>query len=212
MIDIQFYPSMILSVLFVVVTYLVLRKSRTNVNVSFAIGSFLFGLGTFLAGLGYYDPSYQYLWTYATVGITLGPCGYFIAGKLIVDGDKTFRSAETYILLLIALVSTIGILYTYPRYSVNDSTKIWDTVLVIILLFCSYEYYKVYNIVPELQKKILFLLLGLILAIIGLVINLFVLYITNEGTLLRTTVPVIGQILVALSFTSIPAGFRKAKN
>lgn len=202
---------MALSILFFFVTFLVLRKSRTNVNIAFAIGSMFFGIGTFLAGLGYYDSSLQYLWTFATMGITLGPSGYFIAGKLIVDGDKTFKSIETYIVILIEVVSVVGIYILYDFNNLDNSTKLWDSVLVIILIFCAYEYYRVYSIVPELQKKLLFLLFGLVIAIIGLSVNLVILFVTNDGTLLRTTIPVLGEIMVVLSFTSIPDGFRKAK-
>ena len=211
LIDIQFYPSIALSVLFFLVTFLVLRKSRTNVNISFALGSFFFGLGTLLAGLGYFDSSLEYLWTYATICITLGPSGYFIAGKFIVDGDKSFRSLETYIVLLIETLSVIGIFLFYDKYSVNDSTKIWDFVLVIILIFCTYQFYKVYEIAPALHIKLQFLLFGLLISIISLSINLVVLFITNEGTLLRTSIPVLGEIMVVLSFTSIPEGFFQGK-
>ena len=211
LIEVQAYPSFALTILFVIVTIIVLSKSRTNVNIFFSFGSFVFGIGTFFAGLGYVDESFRYLWTYATICLTLAPCGYFISAKLIVDGDLTFRSLRTYVLLLITGISSIGILIIYPQLSEGENIKIWDIVLVVILLFCLYEFYRVYILVPELRQKISFLLFGLSIAIIGLTINLILLYTINEGTLLRTIVPTIGQIFVALSFTSIPDSMRRSK-
>lgn len=208
--SIEAYTSFSLTILFIIATFLVIRKSRTNVNISFALGSFLFGIGTFFAGLGYYDISLQYLWTYATIAITLAPCGYFIAGKLIVDGDNTFRNVLTYIVLLIGVVSSIATLIIYPTLTEVENIVRWDPILVLILVICMYQFYKVYQIVPELRTKLAFLLFGLVISIISLLLNLLVILLTNQNSLLRSIIPTIGQLFIVISFTSIPDVMRRS--
>ena len=191
---IEAFTSFSLAILFVIATILVIRKSRTNVNIFFASGSFLFAVGTFFAGLGYYDVSLQYLWTYATIAITLAPCGYFLAGKLIVDGDNTFRSILTYIILLIGVVSSIATLFIYSTLTEVENIIRWDPVLVLILVICSYQFYKVYQLAPELRTKLTFLLFGLVISIISLLLNVIIILLTDQNTLLRAEIPIIGQL------------------
>lgn len=206
----QAYVAFILSLLFVLATILVIRKSRTNVNIAFATGSFLFAIGTLLAGMGYYDASFQYLWTYATIAITLAPCGYFIAGKLIIDGDRTFRSIMTYIVIIIAFISSIATFIIYPTLNEPENVKRWDIVLIAILCFCCYQFYKVYQIAPELRIKLSFLLFGIVISILSLAINIVIIFLTGETTVLRTIIPAIGQMFIVASFTSIPDAMRRS--
>ena len=189
---------------------MVIRKSRTNVNIAFATGSFLFAIGTFLAGMGYYDVLFQYLWTYATIAITLAPCGYFIAGKLIIDGDRTFRGTITYVVLIIALISSIATFFIYPTLTEPENVKRWDIVLIVILCFCCYQFFKVYQIAPELRTKLSFLLFGIVISILSLVINISIIFVTGETTVLRTIIPAIGQMFIVASFTSIPDAMRRS--
>ena len=151
------------------------------------------------------------MWNFATAGLVLAPCGYYISAKLIVDGDVTFKKIETMLLLLFGIGGSIATIIMYTTLSSSQNTEVWDSLIVLILLFCSYEFYKVYNVVPELRRKISFLLFGLVLAIISLSLNLIIVFVTKESNLLRTVIPLIGQVFVVLAFTSIPDSMRRSK-
>jgi hypothetical protein len=100
---------------------------------------------------------------------------------------------ETFIVLIGGIGGSLGAITIYNTLeNTDDDTRLWDPFLIIILIFCAFEFSKVYKIAPELRKRVSFLLFGFILAVLGLIINWTILMVTNNGTIIRAMIPAIG--------------------
>ena len=108
-------------------------------------------------------------------------------------------------------MSSIIIIIVYPSFGGNENTILWDSLIVMGALVGIFQFIRVYNLAPDLAQKITFLILGIGIGVAGLGINILMILLTQETTLLRQIEPIVGWLLVIVSFTSIPEKIRTSE-
>ncbi|MHA2366262.1 MAG: sensor histidine kinase [Candidatus Hodarchaeales archaeon] len=208
----------VFTIIFFISTYLVLHESVNQVNLSFAFATITFGIATFLGFLGALASSQGYnqetilFFQIGTVCLLLAPSGLFFSAKLILYGTNGFYQISSIIWSTVTFFSSLGVLMIYPSLEIITNNSIWDIFIVILLIGVFYQYYKIYELKTEWQSKISFILFGLLISIFGLSLNIITIFITRESTILRTGIPLIGQLIIVAAFVVIPESQRKVQD
>ena len=200
--------SIIFTFTFELLSILVLRKSRSKINYLFAIGSSIFGLGTFFAGLGYLFPEQQILlWSIGTALLVLSPVGYFLSSRRIITGLSLSNEKYSMIMILVFGIFGIFVLVLYPTLNNDQNIIIWDLIIALGLFLCATQFFTVLRISPpDLKKKIILLIFGLVIASLALITNVLLTLFNPSGSsvIIRYGISLLGNLLVVTSFIRVP--------
>lgn len=198
--------SFVFTLTFIFMTFIVLRKSRSQANLLFALGSALFGIGTLFAGLGYvFHDNETFLWSVATAILILSPIGYFTSARQIITGIGLKNDNISLILIAIYSLLALLVFLLYPTQLSDQRIIIWDSLLALALILCVTQFYIIFKLSPkDLKLKLIVLMLGFLIAIVFLLLNVILTFSGTGSNILRYGLPLIGNLLVVLSFIAVP--------
>ena len=219
----------ILAVLFGIMTYLVLRKGKSEINITFSLATIAFMLGSLLCSLDFFAKAgtlplfsgFEILGNIGTLLYLWAPFGIFLASKLILHGTDSYKE----IVPIAVFVFLIGVTFIFVFTSdilgitpivtgTTPSKGTWFGTIVIsvVLIVSLYYYFKIYQKSPDLRNQLSFLIGGIILGIFSLA---SVLLSTNDPDLLPMEFDAIflsminiGILISSFAFTNIPDNLR----
>ncbi|MFW9856347.1 MAG: hypothetical protein ACFFFG_14940 [Candidatus Thorarchaeota archaeon] len=207
----------ILGIAFTLLTLLILRSNRNQINLTFGFSTILFGVSSFICMLAFYGFQAEALGFIGNIIMIWAPTAIFFAGKLILDGrDGAYRSPLAIVVFGAYLLFTIAyaLLYFSASFQLSRSVLVGALIVSVALVLSAYVFGQIYQVSadsPDVRNKILFLILGLVIGFIG-IISAFLS--TNDILVPMTFASVsglvinIGILLAGLAFTNIPLKIR----
>ena len=200
-IDAIFIVYGVLTVILLVLTFVILRKSLSTVNYLFSITPLTFSLVIVLNMLDYFIsvpaiiPRIPYL---------LAPLGILFAGLYIFYGSQLRHNS--YFLVVSGLYIVFCLLFSFYMVYVFDSLTISLQHLTITfpIILSLYYYFKLRSIIPENKNAINALLIGLLIIIAGAILRAYYfLTVSIQGDYVPGLVLIFVGILISiLSFTT----------
>lgn len=199
-IDAIFIVYGILTILMIIMTYAILKKSLSTVNYLFSITPVTFALVLVLNMLQYFVtipdviPRIPYL---------LAPLGVLFAGIYIFRGKEIFKSFYFIFFTIIYVIFCLFISFYVDYNPVGYSAGFLHLTITFPIIISWFLYYRLRSIIPESTRSIDALLIGLIVLIVGAVSRSYYFFTTNAGTdyLPGLALMMLGAIIVILSFT-----------
>jgi hypothetical protein len=207
----------ILGVAFTILTWLILRASRNEINLTFGLSTILFGVSSFFCMLAFLDFSTAEIGFIGNIIMIWAIVPIFFSGKLILEGRAgAFKNPLSLVVFGGYLLFTVGyaVLYFTQDFPLSRSVLVGALIVSIALALSAYVYFQIYQASadsPEMRNKILFLILGLVIGFVG-IISAFLStndiivpmdFATPSGLVIN-----IGLFLAALAFTNIPLRIR----
>jgi hypothetical protein len=210
----------LLGVLFLLFTWLVLRHSRNNINLTFSFSTIAFSISSFLCALAYMGFQALYVGFVGNIIMIWAPLGMFIAGKLILDGQNGWKSPLSLVVLGSFLLITIvySVLYFVQSVQLSRSVLTGAVIVSVALVLTAYVFTKIFlesPDSPELRSKISFLIVGIGIGIVGVISAVlssndpFVLpmqFASVSGLIIN-----IGLLVSTLAFTNLPEKLRSVE-
>lgn len=214
------------TLIFWILSYLIIRKSRSPANILFSSSTFFYGVGTLFSGLGWgpfatIDQSFKIFnnlfvinqltfFAIAASFIVIAPLGIFYSGRAILYGTSGYRDELAYILLIVFIVIAIFNFMIYSSLSLKDNFMFEDILTLFILILAMIIYFTLYKQIADYRLNFIFILLGFGIGIISLMIStsLFILNYTSTAEIVRSMGPFIAVFVVLISFTNLPQSFR----
>jgi len=215
------------SLIFWLLSYLIIRKSRSTANLLFSTSTFLYGVGTLFSGIGwgffsttsnisYTVMNFQIIinqltfFAIAASFIVVAPLGIIFSGRTILHGTIGYKDELAKILLLIFFVIAVFNFFIYATLSLKQNFMFEDTLTAFTLILSFYVYFSLYKQIAEYRINFIFILLGFAIGIIALATG-FVLFTLNQDStaeVIRSFGPFTAVFVVLLSFTNLPQSFR----
>lgn len=193
------------TLLFYFACILVLKKSLNIINIFFAVSLLIYGIATSIGFLGYWREELQSLWIFSPVFLILGPLGFFLSSKIILEGEYNWITGEIVFIIVIDLfLSIIGVIIYDSSQESFINVIFPDTIVILLFSLTFYEFYKIRFIAPEFRTKLDFLLAGIVITIFGLAFNLGIILLINESTPIRQIISTIGMIVLIGMFRILP--------
>jgi hypothetical protein len=211
-----------LFLLFGLMTFLVLKKGTSEINLIFSISTISFMFGSLLCSIDFFvlanvigpPPLADILPIIGTLFYLWAPIGIFLSAKFILHGIDSYKEPVP-IILVVFLLGVSGLfLFTSGGLVILEGTTpgrgTWyGTIVISIILIASLYYYiKIYQKSPDLRDQLSFLIGGIILGIVSLG---SVLVSTGDLNILPMEFsPVflvlinVGILISAFAFTNIP--------
>ncbi len=219
MYEIQIFITGILTVSYLIAAFLVIRETKSLVNVLFSFSTATLALSNFLALLGYLIAdgyiygNYQEIWEVGTIVLVIGPSGFYLSAKVINYGNDTFKQVGSIVWMIFTITLIIAIILLYPLQSEIENISTWDPFIGLLSLGVIYEFYNLYRLKPSWQNKITLIITGFTISVLGLGLNLLTIFITSESSpILRHFPPLVGLTLVIAAFIFIPESQRKIRD
>ena len=220
------YLFLFYSVLFWILSYLVIRKSKSPANLLFSSSTFLYGVATLFSALGW-GPFSETVYSYIIAGfkviinyltffaiaaslILLAPLGIYFSGRTILHGNPGYKDETAIILLVVFLILSIFNFFIYPILQLRQNFMFEDTLTAVILVFSLSVYYKLYIGIPDYKNNFILILLGLTAGFLSLILAI-TLFLLNQDTLAesaRSIGPFLAVFIVLVSFTNLPQAVR----
>lgn len=214
--SIAFYINLLLSLSFLLVTVLVLKKSHNIANIAFSWTTALFSLSTFFGLVEelYTDQiipgSIPALITILdNVIFPLAPLGLVFSSFIIKNGYSSWKNLTLWIftILYVIIENTLFFLSFTKDYSVLNeimNLTIWNALLIIPLMISVIIFFSIYREMNEEKSKMLIVVIGVATGTLGQVLNSIGIFISNDDlVLISYIVIVIGVLVVSLSFMNI---------
>lgn len=221
----------ILFLLFGMMTYLVLKKGFSEINLIFSIATICFMGGSFLCSIDFFvhgkligappDPFGEILPLIGTLFYIWAPFGIFLSGKFILHGIDSYREIIPIgiFLFLIAVtglfLTTSGGLVILEGTTPTRGTWYGTIVISLVLIVAIYYYSQIYQKAPDLRNELTFLIGGILLGIVSL---LSVLFSKGDPNLLPSEFSTpflilinVGILISAFAFTNIPQTLHLSK-
>lgn len=216
----------LLGILFLIMTYFVLRNGMTEINIVFSVSTLLFALGSFLCSMDFsnraiFNPPLNlpsFIPDIGTLAYLWAPLGILFAGKFILHGIRSWKEITSLgilgLFILITIIYIVSIAQPILINATGPTRGTWFGTIVIsfALLIALFEYFQIYTIASDLRLQISYLLGGIMLGILGLFAVLF--SSGNVNVLPQEFQPEfallinVGVLLAAFSFTNIPQHLR----
>lgn len=200
-IDTVFIVYGFLTILLIIMTYVILRKSLSTVNYLFSITPLAFGLVLVLNMLQYFVSIPDF---YTRVPYLLAPLGILFAGIYIFRGKEIFQNYYFIFITVLYIAFCIFIsFYDGYRHSNLTSGFLHLTITfpaIVALVF----YYRIRFIIPESARSIDSLLIGVVIVIFGALLRSYYFFTTTNATdyIPGLAIILIGTIIIILSFTA----------
>jgi hypothetical protein len=217
------------TVIFWILSYLVIRKSKSPANLLFSSSTFFFGLGTIFSAIGHgfdsflfeiqiagYKIVFNYLTFFAIAAslIMIAPLGIFFSGRVILRGNTGYKDESAmYIFFLFLLLGIIN-LFIYPTLSLKENFMLEDVLTIFILIISFIIYAILYQEIKDYRRNFIFILVGLLSGILALIIGLilFIFDYNDSAEIMRSMGPFLAVFLVLLAFTNLPQTIRNKNN
>ncbi|MHA2362847.1 MAG: hypothetical protein ACXAC7_02740 [Candidatus Hodarchaeales archaeon] len=204
----------VLGVSFVILAWLVLRQSINRIKTTFGLGVIAFAISAFVCSLSFFGILSADFGLLGNSMMLWGPIGLLFAGKFILFGVDDWRSSNSITFLVIYVVITAIFLASFLSVALEDALIVSSSIVAFVLLYAAYEYFRVTKITDQdTTNKILFLLAGITLSVIGLAIT--IMSVSKDITLLTKDTQIYGGVLInfgillaGVAFTGIPAKIR----
>ncbi|OLS20758.1 MAG: hypothetical protein HeimC3_39140 [Candidatus Heimdallarchaeota archaeon LC_3] len=196
----DFYIFSIITVLLLVITLIILYKSRSMVNKLFIITPILFStilIFNIIEELGTNVSDFLLWFPYI-----LAPLGILFAGWFIHYGyEITYQKRFIVFTSLYVIFSFIS--STYLELATSGEAyviAINHLVIVLPLLIASNEYLKLRSIVPDQKRKILALFIGLLIVVVGSLLRSLSFFLYEEDTVIGLVIIIVGTLTIMISF------------
>lgn len=215
------------SLLFWLLAYLIIRKSKSPTNLLFSSSMFLYGIGTIFSALGWgpfaltqshfnvlgiYDILINQLTFFAIAAsfIIVAPLGIYFSGRVILHGNSGYKDELAIILIIVFIIIAIFNLFIYPVLLLRQNFMFEDSLTTLILVISLIVYFELYRTIPDYRTNFLFILIGFGIGIIALLTGLS-LFLMGNDTLaesIRSFGPFTSVFIVLISFTNLPQAIR----
>jgi hypothetical protein len=213
---------LLLFLLFGLMTYLVLRKGTSEINLIFSFATIAFMLGSFLCAIDFFavggligtPPLADILPVIGTLLYLWAPLGIFLSAKFILHGLDSYKEIVPIAVILflagitVLFLTTSGGLVILENTTPGRGTWFGTIVISIVLAIGLYYYLKIYQKAPDLRDQLLFLIGGIGLGLISLITVLFS---SGDPQLLPMefnwpflVLINVGILIAAFAFTNIP--------
>jgi len=201
-----------MTVLFMLLAFLVVRKSYSAVNVAFAVTPFLIGLNTLIAVIistisTMDDPNMVMFITSGTLPLLLAPIGFLYSGLIILYGKsilhESFIRLPTFLYAGIAIIIALLRFIDLPYYS-----TIIFSLLFVPLAISIFLYLKIAKNIPQLQNKLYVMVIGLSIALVSVVIRIITNLLTSGDSIVGQLLLIIGVIIVITAFLGTDTNIR----
>lgn len=200
-IDAVFIVYGLLTILLIIMTYAILRKSLSMVNYLFSITPIGFIIVLVINMLQYFVaiplivPRIPYL---------LAPLGILFAGIYIFRGREIFKRFYFIIPALLYIGFCLFISFYVDYKPGNFSSGFMHLTITFPVIISLFFYSKLRSIIPESARSINSLLIGLIIIIIGASLRSYYFFTVNISNdyLPGLALIIFGTIIVILSFTA----------
>ena len=215
------------SIIFWILSYLIIRKSKSPANILFSSSTFFYGVGTLFSGLGWgffatTDQGlkiFNYLivinqltfFALAASFIVIALLGIFYSGRSILYGASGYRDELALTLLIVFIVIDLFNFIIYSSLSLKENFMFEDVLTLFILLLSVIVYFTLYRQIVEYRLNFIFILIGFVIGVISLLIStsLFILNYNSAAEIIRSMGPFFAVFVVLISFTSLPQSFRE---
>ena len=214
--SIAFYINLLLSLSFLLVTILVLKKSHNISNIAFSWTTALFSLSTFFGLVEeLYADQLQAVPNPITVLdnfiFPLAPLGLVFSAFIIKNGYSSWKNISLWLLTIIyAIIENIlfaGHIRYLGDYSYLNSTMnqtIWNALLLIPLMASVLLFFLIHRDMDEEKNKMLIVILGVSIGTFGQLLNVIgIVTINNDLVLFSYLIVVIGVLLISFAFMNI---------
>ena len=215
------------SLIFWLLSYLIIRKSKSPANLLFSTATFLYGVGTLFSGIGwgffsttsnisYLVLNYKIIidqltfFAIAASFIVVAPLGIFFSGRVILHGSVGYKDEVAKILIALFFVIAVFNFFIYSSLPLRENFMFEDTLTAFVILLSLLVYFSLYRQIREYRINFIFILLGFSIGIIALVIGLALFLLNQNSTaeIIRSFGPFTAVFVVLISFTNLPQSFR----
>lgn len=201
---------LIIAVLFIIMSIIVLARSRHMINYFFALTPLLVSVWAMM--MVFFENS-DVLWLRLMVQALFiaGPLGILISVLLIYYGSDVLRNSLLWFTIAVYILAGIVIgawslinEFSGETESMNIARGMYNLIICLPLFYSFYFFFQVQKEVPEQQLKIRLLLVGILFVVGGQLLNgVWYLYAGNFHILAFGMI-IIGLLTSILSFVNIP--------
>lgn len=214
------------TLIFWLLSYLIIRKSKSPANLLFSSSTFLFGVGTLFSSLGW-GPfatshiSYSIFSTTIVIDqltffalaasfIVLAPLGIYFSGRTILHGNSGFKDELAFILYLLFIVIAVINFFIYASLSLKENFMFEDSLTAFILLLSILVYFDLYKQIPDYRLNFTIILIGFFIGVGSLLMGLalFTLNYNTIAEVIRSMGPFLAVLIILISFTNLPHAVR----
>ena len=224
--DTNAYLFFLYSIIFWLLSYLIIRRSKSSANMLFSISTFLFGVGTLFSALGwgpFASSNYSILilsynilinqltfFAIAASFIVIAPLGIYFSGRTILHGNSGYKDEMAFVLYFIFIVIAVFNLFIYSTLTTKDNFIFEDTLTAFILILSILIYFNLFKQIPEYRANFTIIILGFLIGLLSLItsIALFFLNYDTIAEVVRSMGPFLGVLIVLISFTNLPQSIR----
>ena len=221
-------PNLFLAytIIFWLLSYLVIRKSKSPANVLFSSSTFLYGVGTLFSFIGWgplanFQASYVvsgfniiiYQKTFFAIAasfIVLAPLGIYFSGRTILHGNSGHRDELAVILIIVFLIIAFFNLLIYVPTPFRDNFMFEDALTALVLAISFIVYFNLYKQIPDYRTNFILILLGFTFGVVFLLVGLMLFAIGNDSLaeIMRSVGPFSAVFIILISFTNLPQAIR----
>ena len=218
------------SVIFWILSYLIIRKSKSPANLLFSSSTFIYGVGTLFSSLGWgpfatTDSSYVVsnytivinqltFFAIAASFIVIAPLGIFFSGRTILYGNIGFKDELSLVLYFLLIAISVFNFLIYSTLTLKENFMFEDSLTVLILVLSIFVYFNLFKQIPDYRMNFLIILVGILIGLLSLLasLTLFVLNYDKIAEAVRSMGPFVGVLIVLISFTNLPQTIRNRNN
>lgn len=207
------YYYFILSILFFVIGLLVIRKDKSSINYVFSFTPFAFSLWALIRPFFNQETLCPFCFSmlldiFNNILFFIAPLGVLFSAWMILYGSKIDYKSKTMIFFIIYFVFGLVLSYFFinaelHNLSTNLITAFVNLYMIAPLIVSLGFYYVIYTTIIK-NYKVVLLMFGISLGIIGQIINAFYYYLNGAFPAFAFIIIIVGLLGMMLSFISLP--------